>query len=119
MAVVEIDSKYYLSLILEARGILETKKIERLTKRITHLLKGYNIDAYNEALMCGASLAHQGLLGNVYRLRLGLCDVDLSPVPAQHLASLISCVTKRLRIQNLSGSDLVSVLTSLKQGGCG
>ena len=41
-------------------------------------------------------------------------DVDLSTVPAQHLASLASCVTSMLRIQNVSGCDLVSLLNSLK-----
>ena len=44
---------------------------------------------------------------------LWLLDVDLSPVPAQHLASLALCVTFRLSIRNVSGCDLVSILTSL------
>ena len=63
-------------------------------------------------LRCAASLAHHGLLGSVYKLRLYY--VDLSPVPAQHLASLFSCVTRELRIENVSGCDLVSLLSSLK-----
>ena len=62
--------------------------------------------------MCGASLAQHGLLNSVNSL--GLHDVDLSPVPAQHLASFASCVTSYLRIQNVSGCDLVSLFTSLK-----
>ena len=62
--------------------------------------------------MCGASLAHRGLLGSVMGMRLR--DVDLSPVPAQHLASLTSCVTIYLCIENVSGCDLVSLLSSLK-----
>ena len=36
-----------------------------------------------------------------------MCDVDLCPVPAQHLASLAS-LTRYLRIWNVSGYDLVS-----------
>ena len=63
-------------------------------------------------LMCGASLAHHGLLGYLYDLTL--CDVDLSPVPAQHLASLASCATRDLSIVNVTGCDLVSLLSSLK-----
>ena len=63
-------------------------------------------------MMCGASLAQYGLLGSVKRLCLN--NVDLSPVPAQHLASLVSCVTSDLVINNVSGCDLVSILTSLK-----
>ena len=64
-------------------------------------------------LMCAASLAHHGLLGSVVELKLW--DVDLSPVPAQHLASLFSCVfDSGLRINNVSGCDLVSLLSSLK-----
>ena len=62
--------------------------------------------------MCGASLAHYGLLGSVDWLIQR--NVDLSPVPAQHLASLVSCVTSLLQIRNVSGCDLVSLLTSLK-----
>ena len=63
-------------------------------------------------LMCAASLAHHGLLYSV--ARLDLRDVDLSPVPAQHLASLASCVTRELSIRNVSGCDMVSILTSVK-----
>ena len=62
--------------------------------------------------MCGASLAHHGLLGSIVSIMLH--NVDLSPVPAQHLASLASCVTNLLTIQNICGCDLVSLLTSLK-----
>ena len=63
-------------------------------------------------LTCGASLAHHGLLISVVELRLYY--VDLSPVPAQRLASLTSCVTGALLIKNVTGCDLVSLLSSLK-----
>ena len=66
-------------------------------------------------MKCGASLAHHRLLGSVNVDRLWLRDdVDLSPVPAQHLASLVSCVTSTLCIMNVSGYDLVSILSSVK-----
>ena len=50
--------------------------------------------------MCSAKLAHHGLLGSVK-----------SPVPAQRLASLASCVTWDLHINNVTGCDLVSLLS--------
>ena len=110
MAVVEIYCKYHLIfLILEARGILSTDKIERLNGRIERGLRELKND--DRELMCAASLAHHGLLKSLEELCL--MDVDLSAVPAQHLASLASCVTS-LYIQNVSGCDLVSILTSLK-----
>ena len=100
-------------MILEARAILGTAKIKRLTERVRAVLRNYDINMkrMNE-LTCAASLAHHGLLGSLYDM--DLCNVDLSPVPAQHLASLASCVTSELHIQNVSGCDLVSLLTSLK-----
>ena len=45
---------------------------------------------------------------------LTLRDVDLSPVPARNLASLASGVTSYLHIENVSGCDLVSLLTNIK-----
>ena len=72
------------------------------------------IDNVSPALVCGASLAHHGLLGSMDRLRLR--NVDLSQVPSQHLASLVSCVTSYLCIENISGCDLVNLLTSLNCG---
>lgn len=62
--------------------------------------------------MCGASLAHHGLLHSCYSMNLS--DVDLSPVPTHHLASLVSCVTNVLIIENVSGCDLVNLLTNIK-----
>ena len=41
-------------------------------------------------------------------------DADLSFVWAQHLASLVSCVTGGVIIRNVCGCDLVSIFTSLK-----
>ena len=98
-------------MILEARGILNTDKIKRLTERVRDVLEDDAINN-NMELMCGASLAHHGLLDSMDDLRL--CHVDLSPVPAQQLSSLASCVTRRLNIRNVSGRGLVSLLRSLK-----
>merc|ERR1711884_969116 len=95
---------------LEARAILDTNIIERLAKRIKDVTEHFT--ANRSELKCGASLAHHGLLGSVNSMFL--IDVDLSLVPAQHLASLASCVTRCLHIENVSGCDLVSILSSLK-----
>ena len=43
-----------------------------------------------------------------------LVDVDLSPVPPDHLASLVSCVTGSVGVMNVSGCDLVTILDSIK-----
>ena len=61
-------------------------------------------------ITCAASLANHGLLGSVRDMRL--CDVDLTSVPAEHLTSLASSVTRRVFIENVS--DLVTILDSVK-----
>ena len=97
-------------MILEARAILDIGKIkiERLTERFRDIVR---VRDFME-LTCAASLAHHGFLGSVNRLELHYAD--LSQVPAQHLASLASCVTRFIKIENVSGCDLVSILNSLK-----
>merc|ERR1712137_1081359 len=45
---------------------------------------------------------------------MNLIDVDLSSVPAEHLASLTSRVTGSAHICNVSGCDLVTILDSVK-----
>ena len=89
------------------RAILDKDIIMRVITRCKRIRNCLN----DSALVCGASLAHHGLLGELERLKL---HDDLSFVPAQHLASLVSCVTERVNIGNVSGCDLVSIFTSLK-----
>ena len=60
---------------------------------------------------CAASLAQHGLLGSVKK-GMTLLDVDLTSVPAEHLASLVSSVTGSVAIWNVSG--LVTILDSVK-----
>ena len=65
-------------------------------------------------MTCAASLAHLRLLGSVREMRLW--NVDLTSVPAEHLASLASCVnemTGGVIIENVSGCDLVNILDSV------
>ena len=40
--------------------------------------------------------------------------MDLSTVPAEHLASLVSCVTNLITIRGVSGCDMVSIMDSVK-----
>ena len=63
-------------------------------------------------MVCGASLAHHGLLGSVKDISLD--GVNLSEVPTRQLVSLVSCVTRYISVENISGCDLVSILTSFK-----
>ena len=63
-------------------------------------------------ITCAASLAHHGLLGSVRLMRLD--DVDLTSVPAEHLASLASSVTESVTIINVSGCGLVTILDNVK-----
>ena len=103
-------------MILEARAILDTDKIQRMVQRFRDILDilvdRYLDDMDEMELKCCASLAHHGLLSSFQELTLS--DIDLSPVPTQHLASLASCATKYLDINNVRGCDLVSILTSAK-----
>ena len=62
-------------------------------------------------IVTAASLAHHGLLGSVESMTLE--DVDLSSVPAEHLASLSSCVMSKVNIINVNTSDLISMLDSI------
>ena len=122
-----------LFLILEARGILSPDKIETLNERIRKVLMNtdpMDIVVHSMAwtatddrvVMCAASLAHHGLLDSVGDMIL--MDTDLCKVPAKHLASLVSRMTRinslswsnesNLRISNVIGCDMVNLFTSLK-----
>ena len=106
-----VHCKYHASLISEARALLDFDKIKRLVKRVGEVFDIVDMGMISE-FMCGASLAHHGLLYSVREMRL--YNIDLSPVPAQHLASLVSLVFHVFCIKNVSGCDLVSLLTNLK-----
>ena len=66
--------------------------------------------------ICAASLAYHGLICSVEEIMLHsqVEDVDLTSVPAEHLASLVSCVTRKVLISNVIGCDLVTVLDNVK-----
>ena len=91
-------------------GILQNDVVERLTERFQYI-EVKNIAALPN-LTTAACLAHQGLLRSVTGMKLS--NVDLTSVPAQHLASLTACVTGDVIINNVSNCALVSILDSLK-----
>ena len=59
-------------------------------------------------ITCTASLVHHRLLDSVHRI--GLCNVDLTSFPDDHLASLVSSVRGSVTIENVSGCDLITIL---------
>ena len=61
---------------------------------------------------CVASLAHNRLLRSVRDLCL--FKVNLSSIPADHLVSLVSCVTGRVYIEGVSGCGLSTILDNVK-----
>ena len=89
------------------RGIL-TPAVESLAERVRRMIENY--PCIHPAITCAASLAHHGLLGSLRDVRL--VDVDLTSIPAEHLASLVSSVTGCVTIKNVSGCNLVSILNS-------
>ena len=100
-------------LIAETRGILDTDTITSLVVRVKRMIwNGINWSCDLAGLTSAASLAHQKLFGSVNRLTIR--NVDLTSVPDEHLASLISCVTYNVYIDNVSGCDLVTFLDSAK-----
>ena len=95
----------------EARGILPTSVIEYLVQRFT--INGlFSVSGTLSAVSCAARLAHYGFHRSVNGLSLS--KVNLSSVPAEHLASLASCVSRSVDIRNVSGCDLSPILDSLK-----
>ena len=96
--------------------------LENLAARVREVLENdlsdsnYNSVAVRSALITSAAaLAHHGLLGNIDYVVLFEDEVDLSSVPTQHLASLISNVTGQVMISyKFRGCDLLPILESLK-----
>ena len=76
-------------IVLETRGILSLAVFESLAERVRGMLRSGG--SSSNVIPCAASLANHGLLGSVEWMRLD--DVDLTSVPAEHLASLASSVT--------------------------
>ena len=68
----------------------------------------------DQKVTCAASLAHQGFIKTIQSLKLGR-RIDLSTIPANHLASLVSCVNWSVEIRSdVSGFDVVCFIDSLR-----
>ena len=93
------------------------KRVRRLTTRSHSSYVQPHTDAYPVLLYslhvttCAASLANHGVFGPVKEM--WLAHVDLTSVPDEHLASLVSTVTGILDISKISGCDLVTILDSI------
>ena len=115
--------------ILETRSILDTKLVENRASDIRNGLQYSRIimgiegigmlekelrdDIVRSYVPCAASFAHHGLLkypGNGILLR----DINLSSVPAEHMASLVSIARTYVSIRNVSGCSLVPILDNVK-----
>ena len=105
---------------LETGGILPSGVMESLAGKVNNdmHLCGSNFKLYLPSITFAARLAHQGLLGSVKRMKLAH---DLTSVPDYQLASLVSSLqcgetgpVSSLKIQNVCGCDLVTVLDSVK-----
>ena len=72
----------------------------------------YTLQFQLPEILTVASLAHHGLLGSVEGMYLK--NLDLASVPAEHLASLASCVTNKVYIFKVNSCDIISILASVK-----
>ena len=104
------ESAHYRELCYSLQESVESKS-ERLRERMIS-----RMDISLKTITDAACLAHHGMLGSLKSIWLYdlLENVDLSSVPTEHLASLVSCVTEGVYVFNVSNSDLTSILDSSK-----
>ena len=74
---------------LLTKEIISSAVMKRLAKKVKESLANVTQDI--NLIKCAASLAHKGLLGPVKKM--WLCG-DLTSVPAEHMMSLVSSVTR-------------------------
>ena len=86
----------------EIFSILKNNRDDLVSKIKRNLTEKFETDPADVA--DAARFAHHGMLGNIKDLNLR--NVDLSSVPADHLASLAACVRYRLGICNVTSTDL-------------
>ena len=85
---------------------------ESLAERIPRRHPVLMTTSFLPEITTAASLAHYGMLDSVESLYLW--NVDLASIPAEHLASLVSCVTECVDIINVSNCDIVTILDNIK-----
>ena len=98
-------------IVLETRGIITHDVFESLEERVREKICFASFSSCTSnlpAFTCAASMAHPGWLGSVKDM--GTRDVDLTSVPAEHLASNM---TWRVFIENVRGCGLVTILDNV------
>jgi len=101
------EEKISKALKLEADGIVPAAVMDSLEEKLRQKFGAPSL----QEIRCAASLALKGRLNSADYLCL---EGDLSSVPAQNLAPLVSCVTGSVQIHNISGCDLLSILNSIR-----
>ena len=104
----------YCFIVLETRGIITPDVFKSLEERVREKICFASFSRCTSNLpviTCAASMAHRGLLGSVKDM--GTRDVDLTSVPAEHLASLASNMTGRVFLENVRGCGLVTILDNV------
>ena len=109
------------SLFLEIKGILPKRIINGELERLAERIRAEWVDDHwyvpsLPEITTAASLAHYGFLRPVEEMRLQY--VDLSSVPAEHMASLAACVTDRVIISNVHNFDLINILDNIECQSC-
>ena len=103
-------------LLLVSSSHLPNDVIESLAKRIRGTLNGICLCRIRHhctpAYTTAASLLQNGVVGSLERMHMHY--LDLSSVPAEHLALLASNVTTVVSIRNVSNTDLSPILDNLK-----
>ena len=98
--------------VLEMKGVLASGVLESLAEEVKEKIE-VDSDSSLPVIICAASLAHHGYLGSLEE-GMWLEDVDLTSVPADHLASLVSSLVGCVNIENIRGCGLVTILDSVK-----
>ena len=88
---------------------MDTELIKSLTDRVGNNL--INL----KSIKCAANLARHGMLNDLESIELGdpWITGDMSTVPAERLASLVSCVKDTVNIEEFYGGDLGTIFDSL------
>ena len=95
---------------LKKKTIMKTHKSVAADIRKKCWTHYYTLDP--SKIVTAASLAHHGILESVKKMEF--FEVDLASVPAEHLASLASCVMVHVVIGKVRNCDIISILDNLK-----
>ena len=105
------EEKIYKALELKNDGILHSDVIEKLAERCWYS-EFYRSFPTPQQVACAGILAHEGLLRPV--TWMSMRDINLSSIPAEHMAALVSNVTEKVDIYETAiGCDLVTIFNSV------